>query len=78
MNKGKRAGNLPIAVDVIKEKNYAWCSCGLSKKQPFCDNAHKGTEFRPVIYKAEENKKVFFCLCKQTNNQPLCDGSHST
>ena len=57
MNKGKRAGNEPIAIEVVNKKNYAWCSCGLSKKQPFCDNSHKGTEFRPVIYKAQENKK---------------------
>ena len=58
-------------------KNYAWCSCGLSKNQPFCDNSHKGSEFKPVIYKATETKKMFFCACKQTNNQPLCDGSHN-
>ena len=77
MNKGQRAENGPIAVDVTEGKNYAWCSCGLSKKQPFCDNSHKGTEFRPVIYKAQETKKLYFCVCKQTNNQPFCDGSHS-
>ena len=45
--------------------------------QPFCDASHKGTEFSPVVYKAEETKKMFFCTCKQTNNQPFCDGSHS-
>jgi len=77
VNKGQKAGNEPITVDVVEGKNYAWCFCGLSKKQPFCDNSHKGTEFKPVIYKAEETKKVFFCVCKQTNNQPFCDGSHS-
>ena len=41
MNKGKRAGNEPMAVDVIKGKNYAWCSCGLSKSLPYCDNEHR-------------------------------------
>ena len=58
-------------------KSYYWCSCGQSKKQPFCDGSHKGTEFTPVAYKAEETKKMFFCACKQTNNQPFCDGSHN-
>ena len=58
MNKGKRAGNEPFAFDAVKGKNYAWCSCGLSKKQPFCDNSHKGTEYRPVIFKIEEAKKI--------------------
>ena len=53
MKKGHRAGNEPVAINVVVGKNYAWCSCGLSKKQPFCDNSHKGTEFKPVIYKAE-------------------------
>jgi len=77
MIRGQKGGSEPIAVDVVKGKNYAWCSCGLSKNQPFCDNYHKGSEFKPVIYKAEETKKVFLCACKQTNNRPFCDGSHS-
>ena len=51
MIRGQKAGSNPIAVDVVKGKNYAWCICGLSKKQPFCDNTHRGTEFRPIIYK---------------------------
>ena len=76
MIRGQKAGNEPIAIDVEKEKTYAWCACGKSKNQPFCDGSHKGTEFNPVIYKAEETKKMFFCACKQTNNQPFCDGSH--
>ena len=46
-------------------------------KQPFCDGSHKGTEFTPFKYLAEQSKKVFFCSCKQTNDQPLCDGSHN-
>ena len=45
-------------------------------KQPFCDGSHKGTDFRPLIYKADQSK-VFFCTCKQTNDQPMCDGSHN-
>ena len=77
MIKGQKAGNGPIEVDVIKGKNYAWCSCGLSKNQPFCDNSHKGSEFNPVIYKAKETKKVSLCACKQTDDRPFCDGSHS-
>ena len=77
MIRGQKAGDGPIGVDVIEWKNYAWCACGLSKNQPFCDNAHKGSEFKPFIYKATETKKMFFCACKQTNNQPFCDGSHN-
>ncbi|MDB2652875.1 CDGSH iron-sulfur domain-containing protein [Candidatus Pelagibacter bacterium] len=75
MTKGQSAGSGPIAVEV--EKSYYWCSCGQSKKQPFCVGSHKGTEFTPLAYRAEETKKMFFCACKQTNNAPFCDGSHN-
>ena len=37
MNKGHRAGESAIAVDVEQGKSYYWCSCGKSSKQPFCD-----------------------------------------
>ena len=77
MTKGERAGESAIAVDVIKDKSYYWCSCGKSTKLPFCDGSHKVTEFTPFAYKADETKKMFFCTCKQTNNQPFCDGSHN-
>ena len=77
MKKGKRAGESPIGVDVVEGKSYFWCTCGISSKQPFCDGSHKGTEFAPLKYLADQSKKVFFCTCKQTNDQPLCDGSHN-
>ena len=66
-----------LGIDVLEGKSYFWCTCGISSKQPFCDGSHKGTEFAPVKYLADQSKKVFFCSCKQTNDQPLCDGSHN-
>ena len=77
LNKGQRAGESSIAVDLEQGKSYFWCSCGKSSKQPFCDGSHKGTGFKPVIYRAELTKRMFFCACKQTNDQPFCDGSHN-
>ena len=77
MNKGQRAGNSELAVEVEQGKSYYWCSCGKSSKQPFCDGSHKRTKFKPLVYKAELTKRVFFCVCKQTNDQPFCDGSHN-
>ncbi len=71
MNKGQRAGNSALAIEVEQGKSYYWCSCGKSSKQPFCDGSHKGTEFKPLAYKAELTKRVFFCVCKQTNDQVL-------
>ena len=77
MVKGQRAGDSPIGVYVVEGKSYFWCSCGKSLKQPLCDGSHKGTEFTPLQYKADQSKKVFFCTCKQTNDPPMCDGSHN-
>ena len=68
----------PYVVDVEEGKTYYWCKCGQSKKQPFCDASHKGTPFKPVVFKATETKKMYFCGCKTTSNQPFCDGSHSS
>ena len=66
MTKGQRAGDRAIAVNVEEGKSYYWCSCGKSSKQPFCDSSHKGSEFNPIVYKAEATKKNVF-LCLQTN-----------
>ena len=68
MTKGQRAGESPIGINVVEGKSYYWCACGKSSKQPFCDGSHKGTEFKSIVYKADQSKKVFFCVCKQTND----------
>ena len=72
-----RAGDSAIPLEVEEGKSYFWCSCGKSSKQPLCDGSHKGTEFKPIAFKADVTKKIFFCACKQTKNQPFCDGSHN-
>ncbi|MGH7198019.1 MAG: CDGSH iron-sulfur domain-containing protein [Candidatus Omnitrophota bacterium] len=55
---------------------YAWCACGLSKGQPFCDGSHKGTEFSPLVVKVEEKKLVSWCGCKHAKTKPFCDHTH--
>lgn len=75
--KGKAAGESPTIVDLESGKNYAWCSCGMSENQPWCNGSHKDTDFNPQVFSLEEDKKVAICLCKQTNNPPYCDGSHN-
>ena len=65
-------------VRVEKGKVYFWCVCGLSKKQPFCDSAHKTEgKVKSLKYIPTESTDVFFCGCKMTKHKPLCDGSHS-
>ena len=66
----------PYPVEVQAGKTYWWCSCGLSKKQPFCDGSHAGSGFQPVKFVADQAKKMFFCGCKASKNQPFCDGGH--
>lgn len=77
MEKPKIAQKQPYVMEV-EPGTYAWCACGLSAKQPFCDGSHKETPFRPVIEKVTEKKKIAWCGCKQTGNPPFCDGSHSS
>ena len=67
---------MPYRVDVEAGKTYWWCSCGKSAKQPFCDGSHKGTEFRPVEWKATKDRTAHFCGCKHSVNGALCDGTH--
>ena len=77
MTKPERAGDAPIGVNVVEGKSYYWCTCGKSSKRPFCDGSHKGSEFGPLTWKADQSKKVFFCTCKATKDPPMCDGSHN-
>tara|TARA_B100000609_G_C17001326_1_gene323849 strand:- start:144 stop:380 length:237 start_codon:yes stop_codon:yes gene_type:complete len=68
----------PYKVTVENGKTYAWCSCGKSQKQPFCDGSHSGTGFLPYVFQADKDGDVFLCGCKATSKEPLCDGSHNT
>lgn len=68
----------PCPVEVTAGKRYAWCACGRSQQQPFCDGSHKGSGVEPVEYLAGRNKIVFFCTCRKSKTAPVCDGTHST
>ena len=70
------AGVRPIVVELKAGETYAWCACGRSGNQPFCDGAHQGTGIDPVVFTAERDTKVALCLCKHTETPPICDGSH--
>lgn len=76
MEKPTIAGKNPIPVELEAGKTYAWCSCGNSSKQPFCDGAHKGSSFVPKIFEATETKTVYLCACKHTATPGFCDGAH--
>jgi CDGSH iron-sulfur domain-containing protein 3 len=78
MTKPAIGGTEPMAVKVEEGKDYWWCSCGLSKSQPFCDGSHKAEGmFTPVQWTAPKSSLRWFCTCKQTQNAPFCDGAHN-
>ncbi len=70
------AQNHPVKIQLEKGKTYLWCPCGLTKKAPFCDGAHRGTGKKPQPFQAEETKEVHLCACGRTGTPPYCDGSH--
>ncbi len=76
MSDPKTSDYEPQKINLEANKNYQWCACGASKKQPFCDGGHKGSSFLPVGFKAEKSIEAWLCMCKQTKNPPYCDGSH--
>ncbi|XP_068558351.1 CDGSH iron-sulfur domain-containing protein 3, mitochondrial-like [Cebidichthys violaceus] len=72
------AARLPYRVKVSGGKRYAWCACGHSKKQPFCDGTHKSKapSISPLRFAPDKDGTVMLCACKQTKGAPYCDGSH--
>ena len=72
------AGTAPAAVALEAGKKYAFCVCGHSQDQPFCDGSHKGTPFEPHLFIAESSEEKWLCMCKHSKNVPYCDGTHRT
>ncbi|XP_035168934.1 CDGSH iron-sulfur domain-containing protein 3, mitochondrial [Oxyura jamaicensis] len=68
----------PLVVELKAGKKYAWCSCGHSKTQPFCDGSHRTAApgVSPLRFTAEADGAAPLCACKRTRSPPYCDGSH--
>ena len=58
----------PYQVELEAGKRYAWCRCGRSKKQPFCDGSHAGTGIEPLMFTAERTELALLCGCKDTGD----------
>jgi CDGSH-type Zn-finger protein len=78
MSEAKIHSKSPVKVTLEKGKLYAFCTCGHSAKQPFCDGAHRenAPDFKSHKFEATQDGDVWLCQCKKTNNQPFCDGAH--
>jgi len=77
MDEAQIAAREPCAVELTEGKNYFFCTCGKSTKQPFCDGSHSGSSFEPHKFTAEKTGKAWLCQCKRTSKTPFCDGTHS-
>lgn len=66
----------PIECEIVANEEYYYCTCGRSKKQPFCDGSHKGTGFKPLVFSSTVTTHEALCACKQTKLAPYCDGKH--
>jgi len=70
------ADDKPITLALEAGKEYYWCACGRSKRQPFCDGSHRGTGIAPLSFTPQVDGDATLCQCKGTRNRPFCDGSH--
>jgi CDGSH-type Zn-finger protein len=70
------AQKAPYEIELVEGKKYAWCACGRSEKQPFCDGAHSVTDLKPLVFTAEKSGTAYLCGCKKTAGEPFCDGTH--
>ena len=72
------AQKAPFRAELLAGYRYAWCACGLSKMQPWCDGSHTSTRtgIRPVVWTQEKDETVFLCGCKHTGSKPRCNGTH--
>ena len=75
MTEPKIAARTPYVIE-CEPGTYAWCACGHSKKQPYCDGSHAGTGMVPKVEVLNEARKVAWCGCKHSAKKPFCDGAH--
>ncbi len=70
----------PITCRNLEEgQKLLYCTCGLSTKQPFCDNqcSNNNTPFRPLEWTVPKTQKIYsLCACKYTKDPPYCDSTH--
>ncbi|XP_053821225.1 CDGSH iron-sulfur domain-containing protein 3, mitochondrial [Vidua chalybeata] len=72
------AAKEPFLVELQAGKSYSWCACGHSKRQPFCDGAHRteAPALSPLRFSPARAGAALLCGCKRTRSPPYCDGSH--
>jgi CDGSH-type Zn-finger protein len=69
----------PYKVQLLAGYRYAWCACGMSKWQPFCDGSHTSSKagLTPKVFTQDKDQVAFLCGCKRSAKFPFCDGTHN-
>ena len=67
----------PCLATLVEGRTYAWCACGKSARQPFCDGSHASSGMEPIRFTAPRSEEALLCACKRTRTPPYCDGSHN-
>ena len=72
------AAKSPYKIELLADYRYAFCACGLSAYQPFCDGSHTSSKagIKPIIWTQKTSETAFLCGCKRSKKVPFCDGSH--
>ncbi len=70
----------PYRIELLATYRYAWCACGLSKSQPFCDGSHTSSKagIKPIVWVQDKDAIVPLCGCKRSGKQPICDSTHKS
>ncbi|MDD5052212.1 MAG: CDGSH iron-sulfur domain-containing protein [Sulfuricurvum sp.] len=68
--------NEPFKASLEANTVYAYCTCGLSDKFPFCDGKHRETGKTPIKFSVEMETDKWLCRCGRSGRKPFCDGSH--
>ena len=66
----------PYVIEV-EAGTKAFCQCGRTGSNPYCDGSHHGCGIEPRIEKFDSARKLVMCGCGRSEKTPFCDGSHS-
>ena len=63
----------PYRLELLATYRYAWCACGMSKMQPFCDGSHTGSKagIKPIVWVQDRDATVLLCGCKRSGRAPI-------
>ena len=71
MSKAKVAGKAPRIEQLEEGKTYAWCSCGNSENQPWCNGATKAVNLHLGFLKRKNLKLQLYACASKLKTLPI-------